>query len=184
MKLQSRATTIRGCRVVELPSSVDRRGSFTKLFQATDFSDSEISLAVREIFVSSSHRDVLRGLHFQLPPRDSTKLVVCLVGQILDAVVDLRTDSATFGSHELFELGDDPLVGVLVPRGCAHGFLVTSPDALVAYVTDEEYDAELDSGIHWASAGIAWPTGNPVISDRDAAFVDLGDFQSPFELAR
>ena len=133
--------------------------------------------------MSSSRQDVLRGLHFQLPPHDSTKLVVCLTGRILDAVVDLRTDSETFGRHELVELDAHEPAAVFVPRGCAHGFLVLSPEALVAYATDEEFDAELDSGVHWASAGIPWPIADPVISDRDAAFVDVSDFQSPFTLA-
>jgi dTDP-4-dehydrorhamnose 3,5-epimerase len=183
VKLQSRPTTIPGCLEIEFPSSIDRRGSFIKLFHASTFSDAEIPLDVHELFVSSSHQDVIRGLHFQLPPRDVTKLVVCLTGCILDAVVDLRTDSPTYGQHDVVELDAERPAGVLVPRGCAHGYAVLSHEALVAYVTDEEYDATLDAGIHWASAGIAWPVGTPVVSDRDGAFEDLADFDSPFTLA-
>lgn len=183
MNLRTRPTTIPGCLEIEFPSSVDRRGSFTKLFQATTFADSELPLAIRELFVSSSHRGVIRGLHFQLPPHDVTKLVVCLTGRILDAVVDLRTDSPTFGQHDVVELDAERPTGVLVPRGCAHGYVVLSDEALVAYATDQEYDADLDSGIHWASAGIAWPLSTPVVSDRDGAFGRLADFDSPFTLA-
>ena len=76
-------------------------------------------LAVHELFVSSSHREVIRGLHFQLPPRDVTKLVVCLTGRILDAVVDLRTDSPTSVGTTSSNSTPTRPAGVLVPRGCA-----------------------------------------------------------------
>ena len=62
---------------------------------------------------------------------------------------------------------------------CAHGYPVLSDEALVAYVTDEEYDATLDAGIHWASAGIAWPSADPVVSDRDGAFEELCGLRIP-----
>jgi dTDP-4-dehydrorhamnose 3,5-epimerase len=180
--VEHRETAVMGCFELDLPSSRDHRGSFTKLFQSTEFARASLPLTVRELFVSSSGRNVLRGLHFQLPPLDLAKLVVCLSGRVVDAVVDLRTDSPTYREHALIELDAEQHRGVMVPLGCAHGFLVVSDQALMAYAVSEEYDPELDAGILWSSADIAWPTTDPIVSDRDASFVTLDAFESPFSI--
>jgi len=126
-----RTTAVDGCRELQLDPAADRRGSFLKLFQASRFVADGCALDVREVFVSRSHRNVVRGLHFQAPPADVAKLVCCLDGAVLDAVVDLRVGSPTYGRHALRELSAAAANAVYVPEGCAHGFLVTSPEALV-----------------------------------------------------
>jgi dTDP-4-dehydrorhamnose 3,5-epimerase len=126
---------------------------------------------------------VVRGLHFQRPPADVSKLVTCLEGTVLDAVVDLRVDSPTYGAHCLVELSPGAANAVYVPTGCAHGFLVTGDDdALVLYAQSGEHDPELEGGIRWSGAGIAWPAADAILSDRDAGFEALDEFDSPFRL--
>lgn len=176
-------TAVTGCRELRLDPVSDRRGSFLKLFRASTFADVGIAFEVRELFVSRSHRGVLRGLHYQGPGADVAKIVYCLEGTITDAVVDLRVGSPTYRDHCVVELDADRANAVYVPKGCAHGFLVTSDEAMVAYAQTGEHDPVREGGVLWSSAGIAWPVTDPVLSDRDAAFVALDAFDSPFRYA-
>lgn len=166
--------------LVPLP---DRRGSFLKVFQSSSFAELGFAFDVRELFVSRSHRGVMRGLHYQAPPADVAKVVCCLEGEVLDAIVDLRVGSPTYQQSSVLELSAARANAMLVPLGCAHGFLATSDDALVAYLQSGEHDADLEGGVLWSSVGVEWPTTAPILSDRDAAFPPLEAFVSPFRFA-
>lgn len=174
---------IPGCVTIRFPRFADERGLLAKVFQSSGFLGVGVDLRVDEVFVSRSGRGVARGLHFQIPPHAVVKVVACLDGAILDAVVDLRRGSPTFGEHRLFELSGEGDRAVVVPEGCAHGFLALGDGALVAYLQQGEFDAAHDAGIHLASAGIAWPDPDPVLSARDRSLPALADFDSPFVLA-
>jgi dTDP-4-dehydrorhamnose 3,5-epimerase len=179
--METVATALPGCVELRQHVAADRRGSFRKVFQSSAFRDAGFELEVAEIFLSRSRAGVVRGLHFQRPPADVAKLVWCVEGSVVDAVVDLRTDSPTYGRHVTVALGEAN--AVFVPLGCAHGFYVPEGEAVVAYAQSGEHDAELEGGILWSSADIDWPIGSePVLSDRDAEFVALADFDSPFRL--
>jgi dTDP-4-dehydrorhamnose 3,5-epimerase len=175
-------TDVAECCELRLDPSTDRRGGFLKLFQASLFATAGLELDIRELFISRSSAGVVRGLHFQAPPADVAKLVVCLEGAALDAVVDLRVGSPSYGRHALVELSADAANAVYVPHGCAHGFLVTTPEALVLYAQSGEHDPVREGGVLWSSAGIDWPVNDSdvVLSDRDASFVPLAAFDSPF----
>ena len=182
MTVEMRATAVHGCRELRLDPVPDQRGELLKLFHATTFADLGIPFAVREIFWSRSHAAVVRGLHFQVPPSDVTKLVCCLEGAVLDVVVDLRVGSPSYRRHAAVALSPAEANAVFVPEGCAHGFLVTEGEALVLYAQSGEWDGVHERGILWSSAGIDWPIapGEVVVSDRDAAFPALESFESPF----
>ena len=171
---------ISGCHELELTPSSDRRGSFWKIFQSSMFAELGLPFDVRELFVSRSHRGVIRGLHYQAPPADVAKVVCCLEGEVLDAVVDLRVGSPTYAQSCVVELSASRANAVFVPPGCAHGFLVTGDDALVAYLQSGEHDAALEGGVLWSSVRIDWPVEIPILSDRDASFPPLEAFASPF----
>jgi dTDP-4-dehydrorhamnose 3,5-epimerase len=157
----------------------DTRGSFTKIFHSQLFREMGWPVSWREECVSLSHPGVVRGLHFQLPPFDHDKLVVVLAGQVGDAAVDLRKQSATFGQHRLFHVETGQ--GVWLPRGFAHGFCVRGhQDALLLYLTTTEHAPEHDFGIRWDSLGIDWGVENPVISQRDQDLPRFDGFVSPF----
>ena len=172
-----RETSIPGCLEIELPVSRDKRGSFTKSFRRDWWHQAGLKTEFLEEYHTLSGRGVLRGLHFQLPPRAVAKLVYCPWGEVLDAVVDLRSGSPAYGRHQLFDLKDTALY---LPRGLAHGFYVLSDSALMVYKVSDYYAPELDAGILWDSAGIPWPDEKPLISNRDAGFPDLKDFKTPF----
>lgn len=174
---------VAGCLELPLEPSSDRRGSFVKLFQASSFADAGVAFDVRELFVSRSRRGVLRGLHYQGPPSDVAKVVCCLDGAVLDAVIDLRVGSPTYRQHCIVELSADRAVALFVPCGCAHGFLATDDNTLVAYLQSGEHDPVHEGGVLWSSAGIDWGTADVILSDRDASFPPLAAFESPFRFA-
>lgn len=102
------------------------------------------------------------------------------MGSVLDAVLDLRVGSPTFGRHELFRLTADSANMLYIPEGLAHGFYVESLEAIMTYKVSSNHVADHDCGVLWSSAGIPWPTNEPVISDRDRNLPPMSDFESPF----
>ncbi len=175
-----RESGLLGCRALVPRVYRDSRGLFAKTFHRDWFAEHGMATNFVEEYFSISGKGVLRGLHFQLPPHDHAKLVYCVQGSILDAVVDLRIGSATYGGHALFSLVAEEGPVVYVPPGFAHGFYVTAEAATVVYNVTTTYRQEFDSGIHWNSAGIAWPTDRPILSTRDSGFAPLSEFLSPF----
>ncbi|MDD2853936.1 MAG: dTDP-4-dehydrorhamnose 3,5-epimerase [Desulfuromonadaceae bacterium] len=173
-------TGIAGCFEIIPRLFRDDRGSFVKTFHSGSFGEQGLVTSFAEEFYSWSKRGVLRGLHFQTPPSDHTKVVTCLSGEVLDAVVDLRTGSPTFGEHRLFNLRAAKATILYIPSGLAHGFMALSEEALMYYQVTTVHDPAADHGIRWDSAGIPWPLDNPLVSPRDAAFPTLKDFVSPF----
>lgn len=142
---------------------LDERGYFSvKYHNKFDF---------KQLNISCSHKNVIRGLHYQ-HEHPQAKLVSCVKGSIVDVIVDLRKDSDTFGKWMGIEL-KDPTHCLYVPKGCAHGFLVTSDEAYVEYLVDEEWypddertlwykDPEIN--IDWEGLGL---TGEPIVSEKD-----------------
>ncbi len=147
----------------------DERGSFHESFRASTFRSLGISHDFVQDNQSRSSRGVLRGMHFQVG-RGQAKLVRCARGEILDVVVDVRSDSPTFGEWESFPLDDILFRQVYVPVGFAHGFQVVSGTADVVYRCSEYYAPEREMSVRWddPDVNITWPLANPVLSPRDA----------------
>ena len=176
-------TSIPGCLRLQLPCSRDARGALIKLYHAADFAAHGAGLEIRESFVSSSRQGVLRGLHFQVPPAEHAKVVCCLSGAVLDAVVDLRVGSPTYGRHALFRLSAETPEALCIPRGLAHGFCVESAEATLLYFVSSQHAPEFDRGIRWDSCGVPWGVTHPVLSERDRHLPPLAGFESPFRYA-
>lgn len=153
--------------------SFDKRGVFVKTFNADLFVKHGLNFDFKESFYSVSYKDVIRGMHFQLPPMDHEKLVYVVSGEILDVVVDIRKESITYGQHIAIELNEKNRKGLYIGKGYAHGFLTRSEIAIVCYMTTSVYSKHHDTGIKWNSFGCNWGTSNPIISERDANFRDL-----------
>lgn len=158
----------------------DERGVFVKTYHK-DKLEEEIGIVecFKESYYSQSRKDVIRGMHFQLPPHDHEKLVYVTEGKILDVILDIRKNSTTYGlfrSIELSSFGN----AVFIPKGCAHGFLTLSDKATVVYNVTTVYNQEADSGILWNSFGFRWPVAQPILSARDQAFASFKDYNSLF----
>ncbi len=182
--IQFTESKLPGCFVLQFPVSHDERGHFVKTIQSSVFDRQGLEGDFKECFYSTSHKNVLRGLHFQLPPSDHAKLVYCTAGSIYDMTLDLRVGSPTFGQHEVYELSSEASNAVYLPRGIAHGFFVREAPAVMVYHVTSEHDPARDVGIHWNSFGAAWPVTNPIISKRDDSFATLDAFKSPFTYKR
>lgn len=178
--MEFQPTKLPGCFEIFPAASKDARGSFVKFFHQRLFAENGLETRFVEDFYSVSRQGVLRGLHFQTPPHAGAKLVACLSGSVLDAVVDLRVGSPAYGRFATFTLNAEKGTLLYVPAGFAHGFYVTQGPALTLYKAASLHDAAHDAGIKWDSAGIPWPDSSPLISERDGRFPSLADFKSPF----
>lgn len=178
--MQVEETSLPGCLEIHPPVFGDSRGAFAKLYQDTLFRERGLETRFPEWACSRSVKGVVRGLHFQLPPKAQDKLVYCLSGQVLDAVVDLRKGSPTYGQFETFTLDDKDFRAVLVPKGFGHGFAAVSDVAVVSYLMSDEFSPEHDAGVRWNSVPIPWPHADPILSDRDKTLPLFEDFDSPW----
>lgn len=178
--IQLKDTTIKGCYEITPRIQQDQRGFFVKTFHKDIFASQKLVTEFTEEYYSVSHKGVLRGLHFQTPPADHIKMVYCVLGEVMDVVVDLRIGSPTYGQYASFELTAKKANMIYIPKGLAHGFYVTSEQAILMYKVTTVYSPEHDTGIRWNSVGIPWPDTAPIISRRDNSFGEFADFISPF----
>jgi len=135
---------------------------------------------VAQMNASESRRGTLRGIHASTSPEGQAKYVMCLSGNIIDVVVDLRLDSETFGNWVTYEVSAENGRCILVPPHAGHGFLVTSDSALVVYLTSSSYQPECEVAVDALDPelGISWPKDVPVTrSDRDANAQSLADLR-------
>lgn len=160
----------------------DERGFFVEVFKGSEFNQQGIAAQWQQFNHSRSAQNVLRGLHYQLPPHAQAKLVTVLEGEIFDVAVDLRKDSDTFGQWAGVTLKAEEHTAVYVPRGCAHGFVVLSASADILYYCDGEYAPEAERGIIWNDADlqIEWPIENPILSDKDKQYPSFKDAEYTF----
>lgn len=163
-------TPIQGLRILEIPSYTDSRGSFTKVFNSDAFFEAGLATDFVESYYSVSASNVIRGMHFQIPPGDHTKLVHVNTGKITDVVLDIRKGSKTFGEYFKIEISSQDNILLYIPVGCAHGFLSMQEDTMVTYLQTSGYCSKLDQGIKYDSFGFNWGIDHPIVSERDLGF--------------
>ena len=155
----------------------DKRGHFFESFNFRKLNEHIGNFNIVQVNQSKSKHGVLRGLHFQKPPYTQAKLVEVLRGVVLDVVVDIRSDSPTFGEHDSFILSEKEKQQLFVPRGFAHGFVVLSNTAKFQYAIDNYYSPEHEDGIYYndSTLNIDWEITNPKISDKDKQLLGFND---------
>jgi len=178
MKVTWKQLAIPGLLMSSVESVHDDRGSFTKVLSGED--PLLGSFKPCEVFWTQSSLGVLRGLHFQLPPEATRKLVFVVSGSVRDFVLDLRVGSPTEGRVVEVEL--TPFSGaMLIPTGCAHAYEAVSDHTIVCYAQDVPLGrADLYSGIRADSAGIKPRAAHPIIAAKDLRLPTLDEFISPF----
>jgi dTDP-4-dehydrorhamnose 3,5-epimerase len=175
---------IPGCYEIFREPYSDDRGLFSKIYNQSGFADVGLESNFVESFLNISKENVLRGMHFQLPPYDHAKLVYCANGMVMDVCLDLRRGSPTYGCYVAIELGILGHNAIYLPRGVAHGFYVRKGPATIIYHVTSEYRSELDAGVAWDSFGAPWPFEAPIISPRDALLPRFEHFDSPFQYTK
>lgn len=173
-------TEIAGCYEILFNTLKDTRGGFIKTYHEEVFRQKNISFNIAEEYFTYSFKNVFRGLHFQIPPMALEKIVFCVLGNVIDYVVDIRKGSPTFGKFISFNLDGEEPKAIYIPIGLAHGFYVKSDKALMQYKTSTVYNSKYDAGILYKSFDFAREIPNPIISARDLNFQSLDQFNTPF----
>tara|TARA_B100000989_G_C19309618_1_gene371973 strand:- start:30 stop:572 length:543 start_codon:yes stop_codon:yes gene_type:complete len=168
--------------VIENFNSEDQRGKFEKTFHNQLFKKADLDFKVMESYYSVSKRNVIRGMHFQLPPNDHDKLIYVVSGKILDVVIDLRRSSKTFGKYYNTILTEDNNKSLFIPKGFAHGFIALENNTRTIYNVSSVYNEKSDTGVRYDSFDFQWPGENHIVSPRDRNLITLEEFSkvSPF----
>jgi dTDP-4-dehydrorhamnose 3,5-epimerase len=167
---------LEGAYLIDLEKRGDDRGFFARLFCEKEFQAHGLPHHLVQVNNSaSSEQGTLRGLHFQLSPKQEDKVVRCIRGALWDVILDLRVDSSTFGQWFGHTLSADNRTMMFVPKGFAHGFITLEPNSEVIYFASECYAPESERCVRWNDPmfAIRWPAQPSVISEKDATARDF-----------
>lgn len=159
----------------------DERGYFME-----SYNQKKVDKLIKDIFVqdneSISNKNVLRGLHLQLPPHAQAKLIRVIKGSILDVAVDLRKNSSTYGQHYKQILSGENKKQLYVPAGFAHGFLSLEDDTILNYKCSDYYYADSETAIAWndPELSIDWGISDPILAEKDRLAENFVTFENPF----
>jgi dTDP-4-dehydrorhamnose 3,5-epimerase len=169
-------TLLEGVYIIHNFIAKDERGLFVKTFNKNAFKELNLDFEIKESYYSISNKNVIRGMHFQLPPYDHEKLVYVPKGSILDVIVDLRKKSKTYKKHISINLSEENKKSIFIPKGLAHGFKSMKQGTITVYNVASEYNADFDNGIKFDSFGFNWASEDIVMSNRDKEFQRLDSF--------
>ncbi len=169
-------TPISGAVVIEPERNEDLRGSFADLVCHKTMTDAGLELDfVRESESWNRSAGTLRGMHYNLPPHEETKLVRCTSGLIYDVILDLRPTSQSYLRWFGTNLSPTNWLAIYIPKGVAHGFQTLEDDSRVFYHLSKYYEPEAGAGVRWNDPAfrIEWPRqAGLIMSDRDASYPD------------
>lgn len=183
--IEIEALAIPDVKIVRPRKFGDARGFFSETYSAKAFGEAGIA----DVFVQDNHSlsaavGTVRGLHFQVAPRQQAKLVRVISGRIWDVAVDLRRSSPHYGKWVGAEISADAWNQIYVPAGFAHGFCTLQPNTEIAYKVTDFYAPAEDGGVHWQDEDIAvdWPVTpqEATLSDKDKALPRLRDLPPLF----
>ena len=171
MKIQS--TKFKGLKVITSPVHKDRRGIFREIFKKKFFKEKKFIFTC----ISSSKRNVLRGMHLQTQ-KSQGKYLTVLKGEILDVSIDLRKNSKSFGKYFSTNLSDENGVSIYIPPGFAHGFVGLKKENIISYHCTNYRSKSHEIGIIWNDKDlkIKWPVKNPILSKKDKKNITLKEY--------
>lgn len=162
-------TELEGAVLITPKVYEDRRGHLFERYNRRMFTEAGIDVEFVQDNQSESCRGTLRGMHYQAPPFAQAKLVYVVYGKIFDVIVDIRTESVTYGRWKGVTLSGENKTMLFVPAGFAHGFCVLSAHAVVQYKCSEFYNPGAERSFRWddPSLSIGWPVKDPILSAKD-----------------
>jgi dTDP-4-dehydrorhamnose 3,5-epimerase len=170
-------TKIPGAFLLEPELRADQRGHFARIWCAEEFDTRGLKSTLAQCNVSfNPHAGTLRGMHYQVAPREEAKVVRCIRGAVYDVLIDLRPSSPAFRQWVSAELDDHNGRMLYVPEGVAHGFQTLRENAEVLYLISESYSLEHARGVRWddPAFGVRWPDApSRCMSDRDRGYPDF-----------
>jgi len=169
--------SLKGAYLIEPERREDDRGFFATTWCAREFEANGLNARIVQCNISfNTRRGTLRGMHYQMAPREQPKLVRCTAGAIYDVIVDLRSHSATYKRWASAELSAENRAMLYIPEGFAHGFQTLTDESEVFYQMSTFHEPDAAGGVRWndAAFGIVWPIDPPlVIAPRDASYPDF-----------
>lgn len=175
-------TDIDGIFILSNKIFLDNRGSFKKILNADDFKTLGLNFVPKELYYSINKKNVIRGMHFQLPPHAHAKLVYVVQGTITDVCLDIRKNSKTCGKYFSITLCGTDDRYLYLPAGIAHGFVSREDNTIVHYAQTSCYSKAHDAGIQYNSFGFDWKITSPIVSERDKAFPDMKRYEGVFSI--
>ncbi|BAY24504.1 dTDP-4-dehydrorhamnose 3,5-epimerase [Calothrix sp. NIES-2100] len=163
-------TKLKGAFIIDLELRQDERGFFARTFCINEFAAYGLKSTIAQCNLSfNNKKGTLRGMHYQKPPSQETKLVRCIQGAIYDVIIDLRPESPTYLSHIGVELTADNRRALYIPDRFAHGFQTLSDDTEVMYQMGDFYAPEYADGYRYDDPAfdIEWPLRVSEISEKD-----------------
>jgi dTDP-4-dehydrorhamnose 3,5-epimerase len=173
-------TRLKGAFIIDLDRKRDERGFFARAFCQKEFREHGLRPIIAQAnLASNAKKGTLRGMHFQYPPAAESKLVRCTRGAILDVIVDLRPESATYLEHVAVELNEDNMRALYVPERCAHGYQTLRDNTDTSYQVGEFYTPNAEGGVRYDDTrlGLRWPLPVSVISSKDHQFRPLREIE-------
>ena len=173
-------TRLKGAFIIDLDPKRDERGFFARAFCQREFREHGLQPIIAQAnLASNAKKGTVRGMHFQYPPAAETKLVRCTRGAILDVIVDLRPESATYLEHVAVELNEDNMRALYVPERCAHGYQTLRDNTDTSYQVGEFYTPNAEGGVRYDDTrlGLRWPLPVSVISSKDHQFRPLREIE-------
>jgi len=170
-------TPLIGAYIIEIDPHRDERGFFSRAWCEKEFREHGLNSNIKQCNISFNHKKgTLRGMHYQADPHGEVKIVRCTKGAIIDVIIDLRMDSATFKQYTRIELNEKNRRMLYIPEGFAHGFQTLEDDTEVFYQMASKFVPEAGRGVRWndPSFDIQWPEEKSrIISTRDEAYADF-----------
>lgn len=166
-------TPLSGAFLLDPEPIEDQRGFFARVWCTDEFRKRGLDSGLAQVSISFNRlRGTVRGMHYQAPPHEETKVIRCTAGAIYDVIIDLRQGSPTFGKWCATELTVENRRLLYVPKGCAHGFQSLEDNTEVQYMISVAYQSEAPRGVRWddPAFGIQWPLPVQSVAERDLSF--------------
>jgi len=171
-------TKLKGAFIIDIQRHEDPRGFFARGFCQREFEEHGLKPVIAQGNIAHNRgKGTIRGMHFQFPPAPETKLVRCTRGAIVDVIVDLRPESATYLQHIAVELTGDNYRALYVPERFAHGYQTLEDNTDTSYSVGEFYAPGTEGGLLYNDPrlGLEWPLSVSVISDKDKVWKPLSE---------
>jgi dTDP-4-dehydrorhamnose 3,5-epimerase len=160
----------------------DHRGYFFESYSKKVLQEHGVTYEFVQDNISKSKRGTVRGLHYQIGDKAQGKLCQVIQGSVIDVAVDIRFGSPTFGKYVMCELNDIDHNLIWVPPGFAHGFCVTSDEAIFHYKCTEFYSPKDERAILYndTDLNIPWNISEPLVSEKDLVAKKFKDIDKDF----
>jgi len=158
-------TKIKDLLIIKSEVFKDKRGFLRETYRKNIVNNIDFPFDI----MSSSKKNVLRGLHFQ-SKNSQAKIITVTQGKILDVAVDLRKNSKTFGKFYSIKISHDDDFSFFIPKNFAHGFLCLSEKCTINYKCSDYRNPKFEKTLLWndPDIGINWPIKRPLLSKKDA----------------